>query len=451
MKILRPIALIGAAMILTFCQKPYGPVPDAAQLKWHSLEYYMFCHFGPNTFTDKEWGEGDEQPDIFAPSALDCEQWAQVAEDAGMKGIIITAKHHDGFCLWPSSYSTHTVRESAWRDGNGDVLKELSEACKRHGLLFGVYLSPWDRNHPAYGTAEYNEIFESTIREVHSLYGPVFEQWFDGAGDGSQAQRGMPYDWPAFNEAVLGNSPDAVIFSDVGPGCRWVGNEDGYAGETNWCRINVDGFTPGWGAPSIEILNHGESEGASWVPAECDVSIRPGWFYHPAEDSLVKSVDKLMDIWLGSVGRGANLLLNVPPDRTGRINPADSARLMEFRAAREVFLGECVGRGNYRCGNESALATIKVKGGLADCIVLQEDISLGQRVVGFTVYAQMADGSWLNAASGTTIGHKRIIRLENPDGSPLETKQVRVSIDASKAAPRMLPAEIYKSKNNRNQ
>ncbi|MCD8071627.1 MAG: alpha-L-fucosidase, partial [Alistipes sp.] len=216
---------------------PYGAIPSTQQLEWHKMEYYMFAHFGPNTFTDKEWGNGAEDPNIFNPTDLDCMQWAQTAKMAGMTGIILTAKHHDGFCLWPSEYSTHTVRESKWRDGKGDVVKELAEACAATGLKFGIYLSPWDQNHPTYGTPQYNQVFASTLSELHNgSYGPIFEQWFDGAhGAGVSSDF---YNWELFYSKV---QPDAIIFSNAGPGCRLIGNEDAIAGETNWATLNTTG------------------------------------------------------------------------------------------------------------------------------------------------------------------------------------------------------------------
>jgi len=311
--------------------KPYGALPSKAQQNWQEMEYYMFIHFGPNTFTDREWGHGDEDPQIFNPTQLDARQWARTAKLAGMKAIIITAKHHDGFCLWPSKYSTHTVRESKWKDGKGDVLRELSAACKEYGLKFGVYLSPWDRNHPAYGTPEYNQVFSNTLNEVLSGYGPVFEQWFDGANGEGPNGRKQVYDWPLFHSVVYRNQPNAIIFSDVGPGCRWVGNENGFAGATNWSTLNVKGFEPGKNAPATTILNRGDEDGEQWVPAESDVSIRPGWFYSAATDDKVKSLAQLLEIYYASVGRNSNLLLNVPVDRRGLIHANDSTRLMEFR------------------------------------------------------------------------------------------------------------------------
>jgi hypothetical protein len=283
--------------------EPYGAVPTEHQLKWQQMEYYVFVHFGPNTFIDVEWGNGKEDPYVFNPSDMDCRQWAATAKAAGMKGIIITAKHHDGFCLWPSQYSTHTVRESSWREGKGDVLKELSDACREYGLAFGVYLSPWDQNHPSYGSLEYNQVFANTLTEVLTGYGPVFEQWFDGAnGEAHKGERQI-YDWDLFHNTVYTHQPQAVIFSDVGPGYRWMGNERGVAGETNWSRLDIEGFEPGLGAPPADTLAAGNIYGRAWVPAETDVSICRGWFYSPNTDDKIKSVSKLMDIYHTSIGR----------------------------------------------------------------------------------------------------------------------------------------------------
>ena len=272
--------------------KPYGPVPTPAQVAWQRMEMNMFCHFGPNTFTGLEWGEGTEAEDIFNPTALDCNQWVAVAKQAGFGGIILTAKHHDGFCLWPNPMSTHTVRESAWRNGKGDVLRELSDACKKGGLKFGIYISPWDRNAPTYGTPEYNKVFLKTLRHAHTHYGPIFEQWFDGAnGEGPNGKKQV-YDWKKFNGQTKKLQPNAVIFSDVGPGCRWVGNEEGTCGRTCWSRLDVQGREPGKNAPSQDTLNAGNYNGACWIPAETDVSIRPGWFWRESEHP--KSVHELL-------------------------------------------------------------------------------------------------------------------------------------------------------------
>lgn len=432
--------------------KPYGVLPTESQVRWQQLEYYMFMHFGPNTFTNVEWGDGKEDPAVFNPTDLDCRQWAATAKAAGMKGIIITAKHHDGFCLWPSKYSTHTVRESPWKDGKGDVLKELSQACKEYDLKFGVYLSPWDQNHPAYGTPEYNQVFANTLDEVLSGYGEVFEQWFDGAKGGEG--KNQTYDRDLFHTTVYKNQPQAIIFSDVGPGCRWMGNERGVAGETNWSRMNIEGFEPGLGAPPTEVLNSGEMGGAAWVPAETDVSIRPGWFYSPSTDDKVKSVEKLMDIYYTSVGRNSNLLLNVPPDRRGKIHPNDSIRLMEFRdAINNDFKDDLLRNADVKASNTVAdsYRTAYLQDENYDTywtaedgifnpsleidfkeqqrfnrLMLQEYIPLGQRVTSFVAkYWDEETENWKELVKATTIGYKRILRFP-----AVTTSKIKIEFEA---------------------
>jgi alpha-L-fucosidase len=458
--------LLGFNMAMAQEIKPYGALPSKAQVSWNDMEYYMFIHFGPNTFTNKEWGHGDEDPKVFNPTHLDARQWARTAKAAGMKGIVITAKHHDGFCLWPSKYSTHTVRESAWKDGKGDVLAELSAACKEYGLKFGVYLSPWDRNHPEYGKPGYNQVFANTLNEVLSSYGPVFEQWFDGANGGNIKQ---PYDWNLFHSVVYKNQPDAVIFSDVGPGCRWVGNENGIAGTTNWSTLNVKGFAPGANGPATKSLNEGNEDGEQWIPAECDVSIRPGWFYSPETNDKVKSVSSLLDIYYGSVGRNGNLILNVPVDRDGLIHPNDSTRLMELRhvldasfknnLAKQAVVTATNTRSNNKAVKVSHLndgtnttywatadnatsttITLTYKQPVTfNRLVLQEYIALGQRVKAFNVEV-LEQGAWKQIANETTIGHKRILRLKD-----YTTTQVRINILDAKAAPVISEVQLYKA------
>ncbi|RBL92292.1 alpha-L-fucosidase [Chitinophaga flava] len=458
--------LLTCSMAMAQKIQPYGALPSKAQVAWNDMEYYMFIHFGPNTFTNKEWGHGDEDPKVFNPTRLDARQWARTAKLAGMKGIVITAKHHDGFCLWPSKYSTHTVRESAWKNGKGDVLAELSAACKEYGLKFGVYLSPWDRNHPEYGTANYNQVFANTLNEVLSSYGPVFEQWFDGANGGNVKQ---PYDWDLFHKVVYKNQPNAVIFSDVGPGCRWVGNENGIAGTTNWSTLNVKGFSPGLGGPPTKSLNEGNEEGEKWVPAECDVSIRPGWFYSPETDDKVKSVNTLLDIYYGSVGRNGNLILNVPIDREGLIHPNDSTRLMELRKVldasfknnlakkavvtatdtrkntAEVKVAHLTDGNNstyWATANNVTKTTIKLsfpKPVTFNRLVLQEYIALGQRVEAFSVDI-LENGKRKEIARETTIGHKRILRL--PDYT---TTEVYINITDAKACPVISEVQLYEA------
>jgi len=409
------------------------PKPTKQQLQWHDMGFYLFAHFGPNTFTDKEWGEGTEKEEVFNPTNLDCMQWCRVAKAAGATGIIITAKHHDGFCLWPSKYSSHTVRESKWKNGRGDVLKELSAACKAVGLKFGVYISPWDRNHPDYGTEKYNDVFVNMMTEIFKHYGPVWELWWDGAnGEGPNGKKQV-YDWDRFKKTVNKLSPNTVIFSDVGPHIRWVGNERGIAGETNWHTLDTIGFSAGQGAPATDTLNRGNVNGKTWIPAECDVSIRPGWFYHKEEDDKVKTPAQLFDLYLKSVGRGATLLLNVPPDRRGLIHENDSVSLMGFKKLRthnfrnnlsvNAIATLVAGNATKSKGltndnnpntfvelkdvkNESICLQFKNPANI-NCLVLTEYIKDGQSVQQFNV--EVRSNGIAESFTHTTIGHKRII------------------------------------------
>lgn len=405
-------------------EEPFGAVPTPQQLEWQDMELNMFCHFGPNTFTGLEWGEGTEAEDIFNPTDLDCRQWARTAKAAGFKGIIITGKHHDGFCLWPNPVSKHTVRESSWRGGRGDVLKELSEACAEEGIKFGIYISPWDRHDPSYGTEAYNEVFRQTLESALSGYGPVFEQWFDGAcGEGPNGKRQV-YDWELFHSEVFKWQPQAVIFSNIGPGCRWVGNERGEAGRTSWSTFSPDLH----GALHEELpgdyesyLTQGDAGGEAWIPSETDVSIRPGWFWKESENSQVKSVKQLLDIYYKSVGRNSLLLLNVPPDTRGRIHEIDSVRLMEFRQALDNIFADNLALEQRREGNTW---TVKVRPGKPfNRVVLQEDIAKGQRISAFTVEVETADG-WAPLAQETTVGRKRILLVPQ---TSCETLRVRVT------------------------
>lgn len=413
------------------------PKPTNAQLQWHGMEFYLFMHFGPNTFTNLEWGKGNEKAEIFDPEELDCNQWCRIAKASGAKGIIITAKHHDGFCLWPSKFSKHTVRESKWRDGKGDVLKEVSEACKKYGLKFGVYISPWDRNHPDYGTSTYNDVFVNMMKEIFTNYGPVWELWWDGAnGEGPNGKRQV-YDWKRFEKTVRDYSPNTVVFSDIGPDVRWVGNEQGIAGKTNWNTLDTAGFTRGDGGPPQDTLNSGNASGKNWIPAECDVSIRPGWFYHKAEDSKVKTPAQLFELYLKSVGRGANLLLNVPPDERGLITAHDSLALTGFNklvtqnfsdnlfyyAATYHLVQDNIKAApelndrNYKTavtilepGKEPVgIALTLKKNTRVNCIVLREDITKGQHCRKFKLSLFSSDDEMVKEIYGTTIGNKRII------------------------------------------
>lgn len=463
MRQLFPILLFCFAATVANAQKTTQALPTKQQLAWHNMEYYWFIHFGPNTFTDKEWGHGDEQADIFNPTDLDCRQWARIAKASGAKGIIITAKHHDGFCLWPSAYSKHTVRESAWRNGKGDVLKELSQACKEYGLKFGVYLSPWDRNHPQYGTGAYNDVYINTMKELIIRYGPFFEFWWDGAnGEGPNGKKQV-YDFRRFERTMRRFAPNTVVFSDIGPDIRWVGNEKGIAGETNWNYLDTAGFKRGLGAPPEDTLSQGNINGKHWIPAECDVSIRPGWFFHEEENDKVKTPEQLFDLYLKSVGRGSNLLLNVPPDRRGLINEKDSAALMGFKALRDqafdnnIALGsqaELHTKGNifkrvkFTDGDDktSERLTDYKSTGLwikfdtarrVNCVVLQEDISKGQ----FVKVAQiiLLNGTQeIRKIDLTTIGRKRILVFPSE-----EVSSIRLIILDAKGAPYISEISAY--------
>lgn len=450
-----------------FAQSPASPVPTAAQLAWHETEFYLFFHFGPNTFTNLEWGHGTETEEIFNPSDLDCDQWCRVAKSAGAKGVVITAKHHDGFCLWPSKYSAHTVRESKWRDGKGDVLRELSDACRRHGLKFGVYLSPWDRNHPKYGTSEYNDVYASTLIELLTGYGELFEVWWDGAnGEGPNGKKQV-YDFPRFEKLVKKYQPNAVIFSDIGPGCRWAGNEAGTVNETNWCMLDTAGFGRGATGPPGSTLQTGQENGHAWIPAECDVSIRPGWFYHAEEDDKVKTPEALFDIYLQSIGRGANLILNVPPDRRGRIHARDSTNLAAFGADVQAAFDDnlaykqaCVVSGAARPipnraltdGNrETAYLFNPAKDGSLgfaeldlgaeksfNCVKINERIRrTGQNVKAFSVEILEA-GQWREVIRSTTIGARKILVF------PVVTAQkVRIKLLAAKGPAALSEVQIF--------
>ena len=459
-----PALLPVCMLVVSACDQtpppaPYGALPTTAQVEWQKMETNMFVHFGPNTFTSSEWGTGKEDVDVFAPTALDCRQWARTAKAAGMKGVIITAKHHDGFCLWPNPMSRHTVAQCAWMDGKGDILRDLSEACREYGLEFGVYISPWDRNDPTYGTDEYNEVFKKTLDSALGDYGEVFEQWFDGAcGEGPNGKRQV-YDWDLYHETVYSHQPDAIIFSNVGPGCRWIGNERGIAGETCWSTLDVTGYDPS-ASPHKSILNVGNPGGDTWVPGEADVSIRPGWFYKESEDSKVKTLDQLLEIYYGSVGRNSLLLLNVPPDKRGRIHETDSVRLMEFRAALDrIFATDLADGASAEAteirGGSRKYAPAKMLDGKYDTywttdddvtsasvtfsldgvktfnrVLIQEYIPLGQRVSAFNVEVQDADGNWSKVAEGTTIGYKRILLTDK-----VSATAVRINIEDSFACP----------------
>ena len=461
MLLIRKIAVCLLLLLTAF--SVHGQHPRQVQVDAQQMEFYLFAHFGPNTFTGEEWGKGNEREEIFNPSKLDCRQWARIAKAAGAKGIIITAKHHDGFCLWPSEYSNHTVRQSKWRNGHGDVLKELSEACREYGIKFGVYLSPWDRNHPAYGTKTYNKVYMRMMKELFRNYGPIWELWWDGAnGEGPNGKK-QEYNWAAFRRTVRRNSPHTVVFSDVGPDLRWVGNEQGVAGTTNWNLLNTSGFTAGAGAPPADTLTQGNKSGEKWVPAECDVSIRPGWFYHAKEDSLVKTPEQLFQRYLKSVGRGANFLLNVPPTGEGLFSKADSAALMGFGQLRRqtfannlakaalpqalykwsTFPDSFLTDGNTKTARrinelENTAVNLVFKAPQRiNCVVIQEPED-EQRIAAGTLYIMNGTVA-IRELPFTTIGHKRILTFPVTDAT-----SVKLIVTEAKAPPAISELAVYK-------
>ena len=417
-------------------------VPEPRQLAWQENELTAFLHFGMNTFTGREWGDGSEDPALFAPSDIDCDQWAEILSSAGFRLAILTAKHHDGFCLWPSAVTGHTIAGSPYMDGKGDIVRDFADACRRHGLKVGLYLSPWDRNAPCYGdTPRYNEFYLAQLTELLTSYGQIDEIWLDGAnGEGPDGRR-QEYDWKAISETVRSLQPGAVL-AVKGEDVRWVGNEDGLGRETEWSATVL--------APALydEVIGQNEALGIAeksgdlgsravlekagslfWYPSEVDVSIRPGWFYHEYEDSQVKSLERLSEIYFRSVGMNSSLLLNIPPDKSGRIAAADSVRLCEFGDWVRIMYSDNMlsGGKDVRLRKERPSAEYHVRPeSKFNVVMLQEDISKGQRVESFKV--ETFDGNeWSEAASGTTIGYKRLLRI------PLsEASRIRVTVTAAR-------------------
>jgi alpha-L-fucosidase len=484
MKMIRAIvawffaSALGLAAAAVTPPAPYGPVPSARQLAWQQMEFCGFVHFTVNTFTGKEWGYGDESEQVFKPTDFDADQIVRTARDAGMKELILTCKHHDGFCLWPSAYTEHSVKNSPWENGKGDVVKDISDACHKYGLKFGVYLSPWDRNRADYGTPEYITHYRNQLRELLTHYGPISEVWLDGAngGDGYYGgaretrtiDRKTYYDWPNTFSLIRELQPGACIFSDAGPDIRWVGNERGSAGETCWTTLNRGDFAPGMA--DAARLNRGDHPGTDWVPAECDVSIRPGWFYHASEDAEVKTPQQLVDLYYDSVGRGAGLLLNIPPDRRGQIAEADVKSLRGFRKVLEATFKYDLARkaevtaSNVRGGDAQFAARNVVTGksgaywatddGVTNAEVvlafkkpvtfnvvrLREFLPLGQRVEGFAL-DDWQNGQWVEFATGTTIGNCRLVR-----SAKVTTDKVRLRITQAPVCPAISEVGIFVEK-----
>lgn len=451
----------------------YGPVPSTNQLKWQAMEYYAFVHFSLNTYTDQSWGFGNEDINLFNPKELDCRQWARICKESGMKGIIITAKHHSGFCLWPSKYTEYSVKNAPWKNGKGDIVREMADACREYGLKLGIYLSPWDRNHPDYGRPEYITYFRNQLTELLTQYGPIFEVWFDGANGGSgyygganetrTIDRTTYYDWKNTYSLIRKLQPNIVIWNDGGDrgDLRWVGTEGGWVGETNWSLLNATGDVP------YNMLHHGLEDGDSWVPAEVNTSIRPEWFYHPSEDKKVKTVSHLMDTYYNSIGRNGTLLLNFPIMPNGLIHPNDEKVALEFaKEVKDAFAVNLVARATATASNvrgnskrfgasqtldsnidtywatddgvtKASLTIDFGKPTTFNRFLVQEHINLGQRVKAFTVEA-LVDGHWKSLAEATTIGYKRILRFPG-----VKATQVRLNITDSKSCPVISNIGIY--------
>lgn len=467
------------ALGLSFCAEkaappePILPIPTERQIAWQELQFYGFVHFNMNTFSDREWGFGDEKPEQFNPTALDAKQWARIAKEAGMKGLIITAKHHDGFVLWPSAYTEHSVKNSPWREGKGDLIREFVDACREYGLKVGIYYSPWDRNHPDYGKPEYITYMRNQLTELLTNYGEIFEVWFDGANGGTgwygganeerKVDKFSYYDWPTTIELVRSLQPGAMLFSDAGPDVRWVGNEHGFAYETTWSNLMQDSVYAGM--PDFDKWASGQENGTHWVPAESDVSIRPGWYYHAYEDHKVKTLPELMEIYYKSIGQNSSLLINFPVDTRGLIHEKDEEAILKMAAkikedfavnlAKGASISASSNRGKgYKAENLNdgdfntywttpdgqIQASIEVDFGKSvsfNRLLIQEFVNLGQRVKAFSLEKEV-NGVWEKIAEGTTIGYKRILRF--PD---TEAEKIRINFLDGKGIPVISEIGVY--------
>jgi len=437
--------LAGAAAPSLHAAPPaaFGAVPSPRQLLWHQLETTAFLHFTVNTFTGREWGYGDEDPNLFQPVRFDADAILDALVAANMRGVILTCKHHDGFCLWPTKTTERSVRSSSWRNGQGDIVRDISAAARRRNVKFGVYLSPWDRNSAAYGTPAYIDLYRRQLTELLTDYGPVFEVWHDGAngGDGfyggAREKRTIDkrtyYDWPATWDLVRRLQPGAVIFSDVGPDVRWVGNERGLAGDPCWATYDPVGESGGPASPGdvrAKDSPTGTPHGTRWLPAECDVSIRPGWFWHEQETPRVKTPKQLIDLYYASVGRGATFLLNVPPNRDGLIDEADKAALKAYGEYVRKTFERPVAQATARQLARAEITVQPPRDAAFNVVRIKEDIRFGQRVEAVVVES-LRSGSWHQVAAASSIGPRRIIRLEQPvTGTKVRLRVTRTAAPA---------------------
>ncbi|MCR5646180.1 MAG: alpha-L-fucosidase [Bacteroidales bacterium] len=438
---MKRLGFILTLMLAVSCKhqpEAIGPVPTPQQLEWQQMETYAFIHFGLNTFNDMEWGYGDTPAATFNPTDLDCEQWVLTLKSCGMKGVIFTAKHHDGFCLWPTETTDYSIKNAPYKNGQGDVVGELCEACRKHGLKFGLYLSPWDRHQATYGSEEYVTLYHQQIQELVDHYGPFFEFWFDGANGGNGWYGGANetrsikaeeyYQYDKARDLIWSKYPNTMIFGGTVPTLRWIGNEEGIAKPTQWCNYTLD-FDD---LNNTRLLATGIRDGDTWLPAEVDVSIRPGWFYHDNEQP--HSLEKLLDIYYHSVGRNANLLLNFPVNKEGRIPSEDSLRAAEwYQTLQHTFANDLLQgiqplRSKAFEHHQAMVFEFKQPTTLS-CLVLQEDITMGQRVERFSIN-YYKNGKWLPIETDeelTTIGYKRIIRFK-----PVAMEKLRIRFIKSK-------------------
>lgn len=445
-------------LLLTFAAqaqlKPFGAVPSPRQVAWHETETYVLIHFTPTTFENKEWGYGDADPSVFNPSSFDANQIVSAAKDGGFKGLVLVAKHHDGFCLWPTKTTDYNISKSPWKNGKGDMVREFEQACRKLGLKFGVYISPWDRNHPQYGTFDYVNVYREQLRELYTQYGELFMSWHDGAngGDGyyggkrekRNIDRSTYYGWDTTWAATRKLQPMANVFSDIGPDVRWVGNEHGEAAETSWTTyepIPREGYTKvGPGQSDYRNSPTGTLNGKYWIPAECDVALRPGWFFHPEQNEKVKSPEKLFDIYLKSVGRGACLDLGLSPDTRGLLHENDVKSLKGFGdILRNTFGHDLAAKAkttkalidndkySYAAGKEFLMEWTAPQ--TFNVLRLRENIKLGQRVQEFVAEAWV-DGQWQEFAKATSVGNARILTFPS-----VTTSKVRIRIVKSGAIP----------------
>lgn len=459
------------------CQMAARVTPSERQLEWQKMEFTCFICYGINTFTDKEWGTGKENPQIFNPTNLDAKQWARTAKEAGMKMILLTCKHHDGFCLWPSKFTDFSVASSPWRNGKGDLVREVSEACKEFDLKFAVYLSPWDMNYSGYGTEAYNDYFVNQLEELLTNYGPIAEVWFDGAcGEGPNGKK-QKYDFERYYQTIRRLQPNAVI-AVMGPDVRWVGTESGYGRDTEWSvipvsqnnleqiaassqqRIGTGTFVPDGNVMEKDLGSREklqDTQGVIWYPSEVDVSIRPGWFYHKSQDTLVKTPQKLIDIFYNSVGKNSLLLLNLPPDKRGLIHENDVQALQNMhRILQQTFRYNLLTMSSLQkekaCLMDANLTTYwmpKINEAVLpfsfteelkfDRLVVQENITEGQRIERFRLEYKK-NGNWLTASEGTTIGYKRILRFPQ-----ISAKELRLVILESRDIPQIAEIGLYLS------